>query len=178
MHGMVNKALQQMVTARCGERVWEVIIARAGIETEVFISNKNYEDEVTYLLVKESAEYLGVHTDRLLEDFGEYWVLETARRGYGGLMNSAGANIKEFLTNLPDFHARVMMIFPDLKPPEFTLLDAGESMVLMRYSSHRAGLGPFVKGLMIGLGKLYGVALRVDMTPCNTPNGCDVKVEW
>lgn len=163
MYGMVNRAIEEMVTSGFGVEVWEKIKERAGVDVEVFISSEGYSDQITYSLVHAASEVLGLTAERIMEAFGEYWILETTKRGYNDLMTSGGSTLKEFLLNLPNFHARLSMIFPHLAPPEFAVSDVGEKFLTLHYMSNRAGLTPFMRGLILGLGKMFETPVHVEL---------------
>lgn len=164
MYGMVNKAIEDMVCMYHGEAVWEQIKVKAGVDVDVFMSNEGYPDEITYQLVSAASEVLKVPAEQILMGFGEHWVLHTAQEGYGGLMTAAGKTLPVFLRNLPNFHARVAMIFPKLQPPRFQCLDITDSSLKLHYFTHRPGLAPFVVGLMHGLGKMFKTPVTVRLT--------------
>lgn len=161
MYGMVNKAIEDMVCANHGEAVWEQIKAEAGVDVDVFMSNEGYPDEITYQLVGAASKILKLPADAILEAFGEHWVLHTAQEGYGGLMQAAGKSLPEFLANLPNFHSRVAMIFPKLRPPRFQCTDVTASSLRLHYFTHRPALTPFVVGLMKGLGRMFKTPVSV-----------------
>jgi len=161
MYGMVNKAIEDMVVMHHGESVWEQIKTQAGVTVDVFMSNESYPDDVTYNLVGAASAVLQLPADQILMGFGEHWVLRTAQQGYGGLMNAAGKTLPEFMRNLPNFHSRVTMIFPKLKPPHFECTDITDRSLTLHYHSHRQGLAPFVVGLMQGLGKKFNTPVTV-----------------
>ena len=164
MYGMVNRAIEEMVISGHGEAVWERIRERAGVDVEVFVSNEGYDDAVTYGLVGAASAELGVPAEQILEAFGIYWVVQTAQKGYGDLMASGGTTFREFILNLPNFHARLSMIFPHLRPPEFECREEGTQSIRLHYRSHRAGLAPFVRGLILGLGQLFDTVVAVSQT--------------
>ncbi len=161
MYGLVNKAVEELVVSNFGEEKWELIKTKAGVDVDVFISNEGYPDELTYKLVSAAVEVLGLPAEEILIAFGQHWVLETAVKSYGPLMKSGGANLKDFLVNLPNFHTRVAMIYPNLEPPRFRCTDVTDDGLHLHYHSHRPGLTAFVTGLIQGLGKLYE-------TPCSS----------
>lgn len=163
MYGMVNKAVEEMVCMHHGEPVWERIKARAGVDVDVFMTNEGYPDEMTYRLVAAASEVLDVPAAGILEAFGEHWVLHTARNAYGGLLSAAGRTLPEFLGNLPDFHSRVAMIYPNLQPPRFECTEVTDTSLRLHYHTHRPGLAPFVIGLVQGLGKMYGTPVTVQL---------------
>lgn len=157
MYGMVNRAIEGLITEQLGVEGWERICTRAGVETPVFLSSEPYPDELTYRLVGAAAEELQIPAAEVLHRFGVYWILRTATEGYGDMMDACGHTLGEFFDNLPDFHTRVQLIFPDLRPPEFQVVERGENRVRLRYASHREGLQPFVEGLLEGLAQRFGL---------------------
>jgi hypothetical protein len=161
MYGLVNKAIEDLVTTNFGEDQWEAIKAKAGVDQEVFIGNESYPDETTYNLVGAAADVLGLPSQTILRAFGEHWVLKTAAESYGPMMKSGGKTLRDFLVNLPNFHTRVAMIYPKLEPPRFKCTEVTERSLQLHYITHRAGLTEFVTGLLSGLGKLY-------QTPCTS----------
>jgi hypothetical protein len=175
MYGMVNKAVEEMVCLNYGEATWEKIKAAAGVDIDVFMSNESYSDDITYRLVGAASEVLKAPAKQILIGFGEHWVLHTAQQGYGGLMAAAGKTLPEFLKNLPNFHSRVSMIFPNLRPPRFECSDFTERSLKLHYFSHRPGLQPFVVGLMQGLGKMFKTPVTVRLAEAKA-NGADHDV--
>jgi hypothetical protein len=161
MYGLVNKAVEELVVSNFGEDKWELIKSKAGVDVDVFISNEAYPDSMTYDLVGAASEVLGTAADDILVAFGEHWVLKTAAKSYGPMMKSGGATLKEFLVNIPNFHTRVAMIYPNLEPPRFQCANVTDAGLHLHYYSHRPGLTSFVTGLIQGLGKLYE-------TPCTS----------
>jgi len=165
MYGMVNKAVEDMVVRHHGEPMWERIKANAGVETDVFMSNENYADEITYRVVAAASRILQTPAEQTLINFGEHWVLHTAQEGYGGLMSAAGKTLPEFMRNLPNFHSRMTMFFPKLQPPHFECTDLAERSLKLHYHSHRQGLAPFVVGLMQSLGNNSTTRSPCDRSP-------------
>jgi len=161
MYGLVNKALEEMVVSERGAQTWERIKSEAGVDVEMFLTNEAYPDDVTYALAGAASRVLDVPVPELLERFGVHWVTKTAPQGYGQLMDSGGRTLAEFLKNLPAFHTRVGLIFPHLQPPVFSVSDVTERSLRLHYRSHRPGLAPFVVGLLQGLGRRFGTAVRV-----------------
>jgi len=180
MYGMVNRAVEDMVCLHHGEAIWEQMKARAGVEVEVFLSNEAYPDELTYRLIAAGSAVLGQPTEKILEAFGEHWVLHTAREGYGDLLRAAGKSLPEFLRNLPDFHRRVAMIFTGLQPPWFQTTDRTDGSLELHYFTQRHGFTPFVIGLLQGLAKMYETPVKVLLLESKA-KGADhdvFRIEW
>lgn len=161
MYGMVNKAVQDLLVTNHGEDVWHRIRSKAGLQDEVFISTESYPDEVTYKLVAAASEVLNLPAESILNEFGRWWVLKTAKHGYGHLLTAGGRDLGEFLQNLPSFHTRVSMVFAALQPPEFRCTKVAPGQVRLHYMSHRRGLSAFVIGLLEGLGEMFAVAVQI-----------------
>lgn len=164
MYGLVNRAIEEMVCQHHGDAAWERIRAAAGVEDEVFLTNEAYDDAVTYRLVAAACSVLGAESEQVLEQFGRHWVLKTARESYGDLLRSAGSDVGTFLANLPNFHTRVKLLYPHLRPPVFQCDALGESSMELHYRSTREGLTSFVRGLLHGIGEMFGVQVRVEQT--------------
>jgi len=180
MYGMVNKAVEDMVCLHHGAEVWEQIKAKAGVDVELFIGSEPYPDEITYKLVSAGSAVLNLSPEKILEAFGEHWVLHTAQEGYGGLMRAAGKSLPEFLANLPNFHTRVEMIFPKLQPPRFKTSDITPRSLKLHYFTKRPGLAPFVVGLIQGLGKKFQTPVQAQLVESKA-QGADHDVfliEW
>ena len=179
MYGMVNKALQNMVVEAHGEQIWEQIRTRAGVDIEVFVSNQGYPDEITYQLAGAASEVLKAPVEDLLRAFGSYWVLKTARQGYSELMTAGGRTLREFLLNLPNFHTRIGLMFPQLRPPEFSCSEVAENSLRLHYRSTRDGLTPFVVGLVEGLGLMFETPVLVTPVPeAHGPGRDEFLVSW
>ena len=163
MYGLVNKAIEGLVIKNHGEDTWEKIKAAANVDCDLFVSNESYDDAVTYNLVTAASEVLAAPADQILEAFGQYWITDVASESYGYMMNAAGTTLSEFMQSLPNFHTRVAMIFPNLRPPRFEIADLEAHGLKLHYHSHRPGLQPFVVGLMKGLGQRYGNDVAVEL---------------
>jgi len=102
-----------------------------------------------------ASEILNVPADTLLEAFGEYWILYTAEKGYGEMLNLAGDSFPAFLKNLNMLHGRVTNLMPELAPPQFECRNEKENSIELLYRSHRIGMIPMLYGLIKGLAKRF-----------------------
>jgi len=163
MYGIVNKAIEELVTENFGADKWEQIKSRSGVDVEIFISNEPYDDDVTFKLAIAASEEMKISVSDVLKAFGEWWIMRTGKEKYGYLLESGGNSLREFLVNLPLFHNRVMMIYPKLTPPEFKISNISENSLNVHYFSKREGLKDFVHGLLTGLGKFYGCPVTLEL---------------
>jgi hypothetical protein len=163
MYGIINKAIQELVTENYGEQKWQKILTLSAIEEDFFISNEPYDDDITFKLAQAVSLEMNINIEDVLIAFGEWWVVKTTKDKYGTLMESGGATLKEFLINLPNFHNRVMLIYPKLTPPEFKVSNLSDSSLHLHYISSREGLQEFVRGLIQGLGILFNTPVTVEL---------------
>lgn len=180
MYGMVNKAVEEMVVSAHGEATWLEIKRRAGVTEVIFISNEAYPDEITFRLVAAASELMQVPAEKILHSFGEHWVLETARKGYSHMLAAGGSSLGEFLDNLPLFHDRVALLYPNLAPPQFKISHRKERSLHLHYITHRTGLTSFVEGLLSGLAKMFNSTAQFVLVESRAGGAeCDVfLVEW
>lgn len=162
MYGLVNRAIEELVCTNYGDEVWESIKEKAEIDVDVFISMDSYADDVTYRLVNAASEVLEMPAEDILVTFGEYWTLYTAKEGYGELLKMSGTSLAEFLQNLDTMHARVGLLYPELKPPSFRCTNMSEHGMLLHYHSARAGMAPLVHGLLQGLSKMFDTPITIE----------------
>jgi hypothetical protein len=163
MYGMINKAIQDLVTSRFGEEKWQDVRRKAGVGDEVFINMVKYPDDATYKLVGAASEVLGAPPSAILEEFGEFWTVYSAKTGFGHLLDFAGNNLVEFLSNLDNMHTRIAMTFPQLEPPSFKVTDVTEDSLRLHYYSKRAGLAPLAIGMVKGLGKRFSTPVSITL---------------
>ncbi len=180
MYGIVNKAIQDLITAKFGMPVWETIKEKSGIEIDFFLSNEPYDDRITYQLAIAAADVVNMKVSDIFFSFGEWWVLKTGKEKYGSMMESGGKNLKEFLVNLPLFHNRVMLMYPKLTPPEFKVSNLEASSIHIHYFSKREGLQDFVRGLLHGLAIMYEVEAKIELLQSRNDGDTHeiFKVSW
>ena len=166
MYGLVNKALEQVIQQKYvdqyGKEKWEDF--RRTLVEEDFQNMRQYPDELTYQMVVEASAALGIHTDTLLEAVGRYWLLHTAKTGYGPLLQAFGRSPRELLLQLDNLHTRLRLGYAQLSPPSFSCTDITEDGLLLHYYSRRPGLTIFVVGLLKGLGDHFGVGIEIEVT--------------
>ncbi len=160
MYGLVNRAVQELVTKNHGEEVWLRIRSQAKVDTPSFLRLTQYPDEVTYALVGAASAELGVPASDLLREFGRSWIGFAMREGYRELFQISGKDLRSFLANLDNLHARLGMTFVGMNAPSFVVSDKGPDEMLVRYYSSRPGLAPFVQGLLEGLGPVFGCQVQ------------------
>ncbi len=181
MYGLVNKAIQDLVCDKFGEDKWAEIKKLSNFEDDFFIGLQAYPDALTYTLVHNASKVLGADASVVMETFGEYWILYTAKEGYGEMLDLGGDTLSEFLNNLDMLHNRVSNIMPELVAPQFSTRNETEQSIELEYRSKREGMVPMVVGLLRGLGKRFNkenvVITHIQVK--NEINDCHAfKIEW
>lgn len=161
MYGLVNLAVKDLIIEKFGSARWEEIRLKANVSDSSFEPLKTYPDAVTYGLVGAASQVLGASGADLLRAFGRYWVLFTAKAGYGEMMDLFGSDIKSCLKNLNSMHGRMGAMMPDLKPPRFVVRDKDGAMTV-EYHSTRPGLTPMVEGLIEGLAEKFKQTVTIE----------------
>jgi hypothetical protein len=154
MLGMINHAIEEMVTERLGAAAWERVKAAAGFADPIFVVMKPYPDELTFALVGAIAAETGMSVAEVLRDFGRFWVIYSDRQPWGKVMRSMGPDLRTLLLALDAMHARIEISFPGVTMPHFRVEEHG-STLRVHYFSPRAGLAPVVLGALEGLGAFY-----------------------
>lgn len=180
MYGIVNKAIEDLITVNFGEEKWEIIKEKSGVDIDFFISSEPYDDDITFKLAIATSEEMEMTVSEVLVAFGEWWIIKTTSEKYPGLMDSGGSNFKEFIVNLPNFHNRVMLIYPKLTPPEFKVSDVTENSVHLHYFSKREGLQEFVRGLLQGIAKLHHTEIQLELLQSRNDGSSHeiFKIQW
>lgn len=163
MYGMVNQAIKDLVVTQFGQDRWLKISEKANVPAEDFVFMHYYPDKITYDLVGAASQELSLPAEVILKEFGKYWVLYTAKEGYGALMDLFGADFKGCLKNLNNLHARMGMTMPNLTPPRFVFVEKQPDLYVISYFSKRPGLCPMVVGLLEGLAAKYSVKIEINL---------------
>ncbi len=180
MYGMINIAVEQLICERHGVENWNQIKKKAGVTVSHFVNMESYDDATTYNLVGAATEVLGISAEELLDAFGEYFIMYTAKQGYGEMLKLGGKTFPEYLSNLNMLHFRLGNMMPHLVPPTFKVSNVTENTLVLTYISERNGLSPMVKGLIRGLGKVLNTPCEIDHIGGNSEiaNAQDFIVRW
>ena len=162
MYGLINSSLQNMIREKFGDETWNKILSASGVPEDSFLSMRSYDDAITYDLVGAASAVLDASAEDCMQMFGEWWVLETAARSYGPLMDAAGQDLVQFLNNMNALHDHITGTFINYVPPEFRVESIDDNHHRIHYISKRQGLTPFVVGLLKGLATRFENELVID----------------
>ncbi len=160
MYGLVNRALQGLVTDIAGRESW-LRISEAAASPQSFISMETYPDSISLSLVGAAAEELDITPGEFLTRLGRYWVTHTGQEGYGRMFDLWGADLRTFLINLDEMHERVKLTMPHLEPPSFSVQDEDARTMRLSYRSDRDGMAPMVIGILEGLASKFSTEVSI-----------------
>jgi hypothetical protein len=166
MYGLVNKAMEEVIRQKYVEKFslerWQDF-RRLLIPEGDFQQFRQYPDELSYQMVGEASEALGLSAEELLEAMGRYWLLHTAKTGYGKLIQAFGKTPQDLLMRLDNLHTLLRSNYPSLSPPSFSCTDLSDDGLLLHYHSKRNGLTVFVVGLLKGLADHFQTEILIEI---------------
>lgn len=154
MYGFVNNAIKQYVTDNFGIRVWKEVKQKCSLAHDFLDADQPYNEEIIFTIAQEISKVTQTPLNNILEGIGNS-IITTLSKKYKFLMESRGENLKDYLLNLPNFHNRIMLIYPELTPPEFRVSNVAHNSLHLHYSSDREGIRDFLKGYLDGLVKIF-----------------------
>jgi len=164
MYGLVNQAIKSMVLEHADEKIWKNICAEIKIPSEDFESFIQYPDEMTLNLVLQISSTLKLEPAVLLEEFGKFFVKYARNSEYQSILEAFGKSPVELIESLDSLHARLGLLFDNLKPPSFWVDRVSEREILVHYSSQRQmPLEPFVVGLIKGIFNMFNQTCNVEI---------------
>lgn len=174
MYGLLSTAIRDYIITDFGAEAWADITPES-----VFDKMAPYPDEITYALIARASAVLEVPQDALLEGIGRHWVAYCDAQGYGLLFDSFGKSLRSFLLSLGTLHDRVAQSFPALKPPNFDTRELADGVIEILYSTHRPGLCPMVRGIIVGLGVRFRQEISIVQLTCARSGAtcCAFRVE-
>ena len=63
-----------------------------------------------------------------------------------------------------------MLMYPNITPPEFKILEIGVNEIELHYYSTRNGLTDFMHGLISGMGKMYNQNIEIQLVNTKSSN--------
>ena len=163
MYGLVHTSVRDMVLQNHGTGNWEKIRAIAEVGDEELLAMKSYDDSIILSLVSAASEILEITSDQCLDEFGQFWILDTAAKQYSEMIDGLGPSIWALLKNLDHMHDHMTSTFHGYDPPSFFLKQTKHNTHLVHYRSSRQGLTPFVIGLLKGLAIHFNTPIDISI---------------
>lgn len=93
-------------------------------------------------------------------------------------MLSRGDSLKEYLLNLPAFHNRISLIYPELTPPEFRLTKIADNEMEIQYLYKRKDILPYVLGYLSGITQFFDKNGKVSIAPAEESRYLAFNISW
>jgi len=161
MYGLINNTFRKFVAKTYGDDCWNSVQMRTELDEDCFLSFRKQADDSTYALVGAASEILEIPGALLLEQYGRYWVDNVAKVQFSQIMEVTGKDFVGFVNNLDGMHKGISGTFLGYSPPKFHLEKHDEAYYRLSYRSVRAGLTPFVSGLLQGLGSHFKTSIEI-----------------
>lgn len=161
MYGIVNIALKDFALENFGEEKWDIIRENSGVNVDFSLTENPYSDANVYKLAKATSTEMNLPVNEVLENFGVSVILTTHLK-FNGFMEARGNTLKDYLVNLPNFHNRIMLIYPELTPPDFRISNNKDNTLQVHYISNTKGIREFVRGYLKGLITIFNETATVE----------------
>ncbi|MFH0778096.1 MAG: heme NO-binding domain-containing protein [Candidatus Eisenbacteria bacterium] len=165
MKGIINKGIQELVEGKFGTEAWQKVRSLAGCQELFFAIHLDYPDEMTAALVEAASKVSGLSTETVMVEYGKFMVSNTLKENYPVYFALAGSSAREFLLNMDRVHETATRSLSNAVPPRFEYVELPDGRLLMHYRSKRR-LCAVLRGLILGVGILFGQELQVKETAC------------
>jgi len=163
MKGIVFNLLEQAVTDRYGEDVWDSLLDNAGVDG-AYTAVGTYPHEQLAAIVAAASAALDIAPDDLVRWFGRAALPMLAAK-YPAFFEGH-TDTRSFLLTLNDvIHPEVRKLFPGAYAPSFEYDESVVDELSLSYSSHRS-LCSFAEGLIEGAADHYDEAVLVEQPSC------------
>ncbi|VDO94690.1 unnamed protein product [Schistosoma margrebowiei] len=162
MYGLIVIGIQNYVESIYGEDVWFRIVEKSNIGLLTFQTHNIYSDTVPERLFLSFSHETGESIENVTYHTGLSFATFISDYGYGNLLRVQGRDFISFLHNLDNLHEYLRLSYPDIQPPSFSIINATNDCIRLKYSSKRNGYIHYVRGQLITLAKrLYNLDIKV-----------------
>lgn len=169
MYGVIYVAIKDYALEKLGPEKWETVLADSGVTVDFTATEQPYNDEITHTLATAIANAEGRPLNDVLYDIG-YQVIMTTNLKFKNIISARGETFREYLINLPNYHNRISLIYPELTPPEFRITGIEEKSMVLHYRKRRPGMLQYVNGYVHALASLFKEDVTIAATPDNDNN--------
>lgn len=175
MKGVLLNAVEEAVSARWGEQMWDELLTACDLEG-AYTALGNYPDAELIALAHAAADRLGCSVDDVQRTLGRLTFKPLMAR-YAGFPE-APTSLREFLPKVNAvIHPEVLKLYPGASVPRFALRDNGDELEL-DYLSVR-DMCMLAEGLVMGVADFYGEAVVVDQPSCRQrgDSRCTIRIK-
>ncbi|TGZ61798.1 hypothetical protein CRM22_007801 [Opisthorchis felineus] len=155
MYGLLIVGVQHFIETYYGQHIWPLVVARAGLTTLDYQTQKIYSETVIERLMVALSQETGRNVEDLLYQNGLSFAAFTADYGYEKLLRVQGRSFIHLLRNLDNLHEHLRFSYPKIRPPSFFTVTETVDSIKLVYSSKRVGYEHYVRGQLINLAKRF-----------------------
>jgi len=163
MHGLIFAELKKYVQAKFDDKTWDVLLEKAGLKGNLYLSSTVYPDSDILALVNTACQMTGLSAKAVLEDFGEFIAPDLVAQ-YSFLIKPDWT-LLDFLANTEDTIHKVVRFNKGVTPPRLSVTRVSNDKVVISYDSARR-MCPLLKGIVKGAAKLYKEDVNILETRC------------
>ena len=163
MKGIIFNVVEEVVTARYGEDVWDSLLESAALDGS-YTSLGSYPDDHLQRLVKAASEALSLPPDDVVRALGEGAIPLLATR-YPQFFEPH-QSARPFLLTLNDIiHPEVRKLYPGAEVPDFDFDEADNGDLVIGFRSERR-LCALAEGFILGAANHYGETVTMTQPRC------------
>jgi len=164
MHGSICCIVKKFVDVHHGDAAWQEILERSGNSGLQLSPVGDYPDTAVIGMLEAACELLDAKLNDLLLSIGRFAAPELI--AFGGNMLHPRWKTFEVLANVETLiHRTVRMLNPTAQPASIQAFRLDDCSAQVVYSSRR-GLCSLARGILEGLGTVYGEELSVSELTC------------
>ena len=170
MVGAINELLKEVIVRDYSESTWSEIKFKLNLDEDIFLSFKEYPDNITYGVIKEFDTIMNGKGDHLLYEVGKYAINKFTKDGISAGLSTGGQTFEDFILNAPEMNERTQLLNPKQPSSELNVEKIGEREYKLFIESEIQGFNYMIKGMLESIGKdLYHEEVQVKIgTPNNT----------
>ncbi|OON22750.1 heme NO binding protein [Opisthorchis viverrini] len=155
MYGLLIVGVQHFIETYYGQHVWPLVVARAGLTTLDYQTQKIYSETIIERLMVALSQETGRSVEELRYQNGLSFAAFTVEYGYEKLLRVQGRSFIHLLRNLDNLHEHLRFSYPKIRPPSFFTVTETVDSIKLVYSSKRVGYEHYVRGQLVNLAKRF-----------------------
>lgn len=177
MYGIIYVAIKDYAEATFNTDIWQSVLEHSGLSINLNTTELPYDEDKIYILAEALSAVTGTTLDDALFGMG-FQVPTTTSQKYPEVMLSRGDSLKEYLLNLPAFHNRISLIYPELTPPEFRLTKIADNEMEIQYLYKRKDITAYVLGYLSGITHFFDKNGKVSIITAEESRYLAFNISW
>lgn len=164
MHGIIFNELRKYANTVYGDKTWNALLGRAGLDGAAYLASRSYPDEQLGALVAAASELTGRSSLDILEDFGRF-IAPDLLSMFRSLVRAEWRTLDVLEKTEETIHKVVRLQYADAAPPYLQATRVSADVVVIDYTSPRR-LCSVAKGIARGVANHYGETIVIEEPAC------------